>query len=162
MVQAEGSSKAEALQVHGRTEQRTTNNNNTDKSKADRGCSKSKGRDKFCRYCKIIIIMMIIGSCRTRRKEMVPTNLRINLMVMVRPLLFQVILMVMLWLFLLHVFLEIMNVYLILLLHFIFAVTKTGSIRMSLGSLEIFCVWEMILCVILRALAPFRSRHMMG
>jgi hypothetical protein len=45
---------------------------------------------------KIIIILMTIGSCRTRRKETVPTNLRINPMVMVRPLLFPVILMVML------------------------------------------------------------------
>jgi hypothetical protein len=54
MVQAEGLSKAEALQVCGRTEQRTTNNNyNRDKSKTDRGYSKSKGRgDKFCKYCK--------------------------------------------------------------------------------------------------------------
>jgi hypothetical protein len=54
MVQAKSSSKAEALQVHGRTEQRTTNNNyNRDKSKTDRGRSKSKGQgDKFCRYCK--------------------------------------------------------------------------------------------------------------
>jgi hypothetical protein len=54
MVQAESSSKVEALQVRGRTEQRTSNNNyNRDKSKTDRGRSKSKGRvDKFCRYCK--------------------------------------------------------------------------------------------------------------
>jgi hypothetical protein len=54
MVKAEGSTKAEALQVRGRTDQRTTNNNyNRNKSKTDQGCSKSKGRrDKFCRYCK--------------------------------------------------------------------------------------------------------------
>jgi hypothetical protein len=45
---------------------------------------------------KIITIMIIVGSCRTRRKETVPTNLRINPMVMVRPLLFLVILMVVL------------------------------------------------------------------
>jgi hypothetical protein len=45
---------------------------------------------------KIITILMTIGNCRTRRKETVPTNLRINLMVMVRPLLFLVILMVVL------------------------------------------------------------------
>jgi hypothetical protein len=45
---------------------------------------------------KIIIILMIVGSYRTRRKETVPTNLRINPMVMVRPLLFPVILMVVL------------------------------------------------------------------
>jgi hypothetical protein len=45
---------------------------------------------------KIITITIIVGSCRTRRKETVPTNLRINVMVMVRPLLFPVILMVML------------------------------------------------------------------
>jgi hypothetical protein len=44
MVQAEGSSKSEALLVRGRTEQRTTNNNyNRDKSKIDRGRSKSNG-----------------------------------------------------------------------------------------------------------------------
>jgi hypothetical protein len=54
MVQEEGSSKAEALQVRGRTEQRITNNNyNRHKSKTNQGRSKSKGRrDKFCRYCK--------------------------------------------------------------------------------------------------------------
>jgi hypothetical protein len=54
MVQEEGSSKAEALQVRGRTEQRTTNNYyNREKSKTDRGRSMSKGqKDKFCRYCK--------------------------------------------------------------------------------------------------------------
>jgi hypothetical protein len=99
MVQAESSSKAEALQVRGRTEQRTTTtNNNNDKSKTDRGCSKSKGQgDKTSSVGivrKIITILIIVGSCRTRRKETVPTNLRINPMVMVRPLLFLVILMV--------------------------------------------------------------------
>jgi hypothetical protein len=56
----------------------------------------------------------------------------------------------MLYLFLLHVFLGIMNGYLILQLHFIFAIIKTGSVRMSLCSLEILFVWEMILCVRLR------------
>jgi hypothetical protein len=45
---------------------------------------------------KIITILIIVGSCRTRRKETVPTNLRIIPMVMVRALLFPVILMVML------------------------------------------------------------------
>jgi hypothetical protein len=54
MVQAESLPKAEALQVRGRTEQRTTNYYyNRDKSKTDRGRSKCKGRgDKFGRYCK--------------------------------------------------------------------------------------------------------------
>ncbi|KAK1604823.1 hypothetical protein QYE76_028496 [Lolium multiflorum] len=54
MVQAESSSsKAEALEVRGRPEQRDNYyHNNRDKSKGDRGRSKSKGRDKFCRYCK--------------------------------------------------------------------------------------------------------------
>jgi hypothetical protein len=80
------------------TEQRTTNNNyNRDKSKTDRGRSKSKGRkDNFCRYCKKDNHNIDVGSCKTRRKETIPTNLRINPMVMVRPLLFPVILMVML------------------------------------------------------------------
>jgi hypothetical protein len=45
---------------------------------------------------KIITILIIVESCRTRRKEKVPTNLRINPMVIVRPLLFPVIMMVML------------------------------------------------------------------
>jgi hypothetical protein len=49
------------------------------------------------------------------------------------------------------VFHEIMNGYLILLLCFIFAVTKTSLVLMSLCSLEILCVWEMILYVRLRA-----------
>ncbi|KAK1647886.1 hypothetical protein QYE76_065691 [Lolium multiflorum] len=51
MVQAEGSSsKAEALQVRGRTENKQHNNYNNynrDKSKTDRGRSKSKGRDDW-------------------------------------------------------------------------------------------------------------------
>jgi hypothetical protein len=55
MVQAESSSsKAEALEVQGRPEQRDNyhHHNNRDKSKTDRGHSKSKEWDKFCRYCK--------------------------------------------------------------------------------------------------------------
>jgi hypothetical protein len=53
MLHAEGSSKAKALQVHSRTEQRTiTSNYNRDKSKTSQGRSMSKGRDKFCMYCK--------------------------------------------------------------------------------------------------------------
>uniref|UniRef100_A0ACD5UZL7 Uncharacterized protein n=1 Tax=Avena sativa TaxID=4498 RepID=A0ACD5UZL7_AVESA len=48
----ETSSKAEALQVRGRTEQRYNNYGNRDKSKDGRSRSKSKGKDKFCRYCK--------------------------------------------------------------------------------------------------------------
>ncbi|KAK1653963.1 hypothetical protein QYE76_071768 [Lolium multiflorum] len=54
MVQAEcSSSKAEALEVRGRPDQRDNYyHNNRDKSKGERGRSKSKGRDKFCRYCK--------------------------------------------------------------------------------------------------------------
>ena len=52
MVQSDGSSsKGEALQVHGRTEQRN-NNNNRDKSTNGRDRSKYRGKDKFCRYCK--------------------------------------------------------------------------------------------------------------
>jgi hypothetical protein len=52
IMQAESSSsKAEALDVRGRPEQRDNyhHHNNRDKSKTDRGRSKSKGRDKFCR-----------------------------------------------------------------------------------------------------------------
>jgi hypothetical protein len=56
MVHAKGSSsKTEALQVRGRAENRKNNYNNynRDKSKTDRGRSKSKGRDgKLCKYCK--------------------------------------------------------------------------------------------------------------
>jgi hypothetical protein len=55
MVQAKSlSSKAEALEVRGSPEQRDNyhHHNNRDKSKTDRGRSKSKGCDKFCRYCK--------------------------------------------------------------------------------------------------------------
>uniref|UniRef100_A0ACD5ZRV2 Uncharacterized protein n=1 Tax=Avena sativa TaxID=4498 RepID=A0ACD5ZRV2_AVESA len=48
----ETSSKAEDLQVRGRTEQRYNNYGNRDKSKDGRSRSKSKGKDKFCRYCK--------------------------------------------------------------------------------------------------------------
>jgi hypothetical protein len=108
---------------------------------------------------KIITILIIIGSCRTRRKEMVPSNLRINPMVMVRLLLFPDGDS-------LAVFAACVSQdnewILILLLRLIFAVTKTCSFRMSLCSLEILFAWEMILRVRLRALAPFRSRHMMG
>ncbi|CAD6246447.1 unnamed protein product [Miscanthus lutarioriparius] len=47
------SSKGEVLQVRGRPEQKTyNNNNNRDKSKNGKCRSKSRGRDKFYRYCK--------------------------------------------------------------------------------------------------------------
>ena len=51
MVQSDVSfSKGKVLQVRGRPEQKTyNNNNNRDKSKNDKGHSKSGGRDKFCR-----------------------------------------------------------------------------------------------------------------
>lgn len=53
MMQTDGSSsKAEALQVRGRTEQRNNNYGNGDKSRNGKACSKSCGKDKFCRYCK--------------------------------------------------------------------------------------------------------------
>ena len=53
MVQSNASSsKGEPLQVRGRNEQKTYNNYNRDKSKNGRDRSKSRGRDKFCRYCK--------------------------------------------------------------------------------------------------------------
>uniref|UniRef100_A0ACD5ZUM4 Uncharacterized protein n=1 Tax=Avena sativa TaxID=4498 RepID=A0ACD5ZUM4_AVESA len=53
MVGSDGtSSKAEALQVRGRTEQRYNNYGNRDKSKDGRSRSKYNGKDKFCRYCK--------------------------------------------------------------------------------------------------------------
>ena len=53
MVGSDGTSyKAEALQVRGRTKQRYNNYGNRDKSKDGRSRSKSKGKDKFCRYCK--------------------------------------------------------------------------------------------------------------
>jgi hypothetical protein len=68
---------------------------------------------------KIVSILMTIGICRTRRKEMVPTNLKVNPMVMVRLHIFPVIILkVMFQLFLLHVLLMMMNGYSILLLWF--------------------------------------------
>jgi len=42
---------------------------------------------------KIITSLMIVGSCRTRRKETILTNRKTNLMVMVRLLLFPVIIL---------------------------------------------------------------------
>ncbi|CAD6236154.1 unnamed protein product [Miscanthus lutarioriparius] len=54
MVQSDvSSSKGEVLQVRGSPEQKTyNNNNNRDKSKNSKGRFKSRGRDKFCMYCK--------------------------------------------------------------------------------------------------------------
>jgi hypothetical protein len=78
MVQAESSSsKAEALEVRGRPEQRDNyhHHNNRDKSKTDRGHSEYKGRDKFAGIVRNpTTILMIVGSCRTRRKETELTN----------------------------------------------------------------------------------------
>ncbi len=48
----ESSSKGEALQVRGRTEQKNSYNGNRDKSQNGRGRSKSRGKEKFCKYCK--------------------------------------------------------------------------------------------------------------
>ena len=53
MVQSDvSSSKGKVLQVRGRPEQKTYNNNNRDTSKNGKGRSKSRGKDKFYRYCK--------------------------------------------------------------------------------------------------------------
>ena len=85
--------------------------------------------------------LMIVGSCRKRRKGTVLTNLKINVMVVVRLLLLLLkVQMVNAWLFLLTVFLVMMNGYLILLLRFIFVVTNIGSVFMSLCRVEILCV----------------------
>nr|ABA96191.1 retrotransposon protein, putative, Ty1-copia subclass [Oryza sativa Japonica Group] len=52
MVQSDASSsKGEALQVRGRSEQRTYNDSNDRDKSQSRGCSKSRGK-KFCKYCK--------------------------------------------------------------------------------------------------------------
>src|ERR1041385_1222600 len=50
----ESSSRGEALQVRGRSEQKSYDNNyNRDNNKNNRYRSKSRGKDKqFCRYCK--------------------------------------------------------------------------------------------------------------
>ena len=90
MVQSDlSSSKGEVLQVRGRLEQKTYNNyNNRDKSKNGKDRSKSRGRDKFCRYCKkVLMSLRIVGSYRIRKKETVRINQKINPMVMVMPLL---------------------------------------------------------------------------
>ena len=129
MVQSDvSSSKGEVLQVRGRPEQKTyNNNNNRDKSKNGKGRSKSRGRDKFCRYCKKdTMSLRIVGSCRIRRKETVRINRKTNPMVMVRPLLSPLLIFLIqetFWLFLLVV----MNGYLILHAHFIYALTEIDS-----------------------------------
>jgi hypothetical protein len=74
-------------------EQRNTNNyNNRDKSKTDKGGSNSKRQDEFCRYCKKSN-HNIDDCCKLQNKEKrtVLTNMKTNLMVMVRLLLFPVI-----------------------------------------------------------------------
>jgi hypothetical protein len=48
----ESTSNGEALAVRGREEQRNPKSRNRGKSQGERGCSKSKNKDKFCRYCK--------------------------------------------------------------------------------------------------------------
>jgi hypothetical protein len=53
MVRSEKStSNGEALVVRGREEQRNPKSENRGKSQGERGRSKSKNKDKFCRYCK--------------------------------------------------------------------------------------------------------------
>ena len=52
MVQSDASSsKGEALQVRGRSEQRTYNDSNDRDKSQSRGRSKPRGK-KFCKYCK--------------------------------------------------------------------------------------------------------------
>jgi hypothetical protein len=48
----ESTSNGEALAVRGREEQRNPKSGNRGKSRGERGCSKSKNKDKFCRYYK--------------------------------------------------------------------------------------------------------------
>jgi hypothetical protein len=54
MVHSNGSSsKGDALQVRGRTEQRSSNeSNDLYKSQENLGSSKSRPPKKFCKYCK--------------------------------------------------------------------------------------------------------------
>jgi hypothetical protein len=53
MVLGESSpSKGETLKVQDKSEQRNTNSSKRDKSKGDKGRSKSIGDKKFYRYCK--------------------------------------------------------------------------------------------------------------
>jgi hypothetical protein len=48
----ESTSNGEALAVRGREEQRNPMSENRGKSQGERGRSKSKNKDKLCRYCK--------------------------------------------------------------------------------------------------------------
>jgi hypothetical protein len=80
------SSKAEALEVQGRPEQRDNyhHHNNRDKSKTDQVAQSPRDMTSSAGIVRNpTTILMIIGSCRTRRKEMELTN-RKTMRVMVR------------------------------------------------------------------------------
>jgi hypothetical protein len=167
MVNSEdvGGSSGEALNVRGRTKQKS---NSGGKGKGNqRGRSKSKGPsgDLFCRYCnckKKIMKLRTAGNCRTRRRGTTRSNQRVKLTVV--PLLSPVIvlIMVMFLLPLLDVLLMMPNGYLILLVHIMSALTEICLVLMNLCRMEVLFKWATILLVQLLAWAPGRSRCLMG
>src|SRR5438132_32519 len=130
-----------------------------------RGRSKSRGKDKFCRYCKKD--NHDISECyklKNKKKVMAHTSQKVNLIRKVRLLLLLMIvtLMVKSLLFLLDVQVVVMNGFLILLLLFIYANIEIGSSLMNLLKVLDMLGWMMILHILLLVLDPFKLRCLMA
>jgi hypothetical protein len=156
MVQSDASSsKGEALQVRGRSEQRTyTTAMIVTRARVEAVLSLEVKSSVSIAKRKITSLKNV-GSCRIKRKG--------NLMV--RPLLLPVLITLIqeiVLLLLLVVLLVMINGYLILHVRFISALTEIGLVLTSLCRMEMLCAWEMITHVRSWALAMFRSRHMMA
>ena len=96
MVQTDASSsKGDALQVRGRPEQKPTTSAVTRARTAETVQSSEARINSIGIVRKIITSLMIVGSCRIRRKETVHINRKINPMVMARPLLSTVLIVLM-------------------------------------------------------------------
>jgi hypothetical protein len=63
----ESTSNGEALAIGGREEQRNPKSRNRGKSQGERGRSKSRNNNKFCKYCKTS--HMIEGCWKLKNKE---------------------------------------------------------------------------------------------
>ena len=86
MVQVDGSSsRGDALHVRGRSEHRSSSDNNVHFNSNDgRGRSQSKGpMKKFCKYCKKnLTTLKNVGNCRIRRRGKIILIVRLVLLLL--------------------------------------------------------------------------------
>jgi hypothetical protein len=139
MVQSDGSSssKGEALHVRGIFELRSSNDsNNRDKSYDGRGRSKSKHlRSSVSTARRKLTLLRIVGNFRIRRIGKTILMVRLLLFRLLKTLIREIV-----WLYLLVVFLVMMNGYLILHVHFISALTEIGLVPINLCRKEMLCI----------------------